>query len=92
MTGFFFAAGPMSVSIPNAFLPGRCVGDYVMSYDVRAGEVTELNRLADALPVAIERANQVLRESFDESAAYVAAGKEISQILARINHLISRLK
>ena len=82
----------MYVNVQTVPLAPFASGNFPMSFNVRSGEAAEFNRQADALPVAIKHVNQVLRESFDESAAYVAAGTEISQILARIQRLINRLK
>lgn len=58
-----------------------------MSNALRPDDAAEYNRLVDALPLAIERARQLLAEFGDGSAAYLAADKEVSRILARISEL-----
>ena len=52
-----------------------------------AEETAELNRLSDALAVAIQRAREILRETDMTSPAYRAADAEVSRILARINQM-----
>ena len=63
-----------------------------MPFNPRAEHAAEFNRLCDELPVAIERASSVLRESCRESAGCVAADAEVSDILTRLSLLTDELK
>jgi len=62
-----------------------------MSFNLRADDEAEFNRLCQALPGAIARANDLFRESFSESAVYKAADAEVSEILASITRLTNEL-
>jgi hypothetical protein len=63
-----------------------------MPFKLRADDAAEFNRLCQALPLAVERAVQALREASRESAGYVAADAEVSLILARITRITHELK
>jgi hypothetical protein len=63
-----------------------------MPSNLRADDAAEFNRLCQALPVAIERASHMLRESSTGSVGYAAADAEVSQILARITRITNELK
>jgi hypothetical protein len=63
-----------------------------MSFNLRADDAAEFNRLCQASPVAIERATHLLRETFSESADYMAADAQVSEILARITVITNELK
>lgn len=54
-----------------------------------AEEAAELNRLLDALPVAIRLASGLLRETSLRDPIYLAADAEVSKILTRINELMN---
>jgi hypothetical protein len=57
--------------------------------DYSPAETAELNRLLDALPVAIRLACGLLRETSVRDPGYLAADLEVSKILTRINQLMS---
>jgi hypothetical protein len=83
----------MSVSVPTAPpLALFATGMFPMPFKLRANDAAEFNRLCHALPVAIERATHVLRESSCESAGYVAADAEVLKILERITVITNELK
>jgi hypothetical protein len=63
-----------------------------MPFKLRADDAAEFNRLCRALPVALERASHMLRESSTKSAGYAAADAEVSQILACITRITNELK
>jgi hypothetical protein len=63
-----------------------------MPFSLRAQYAAEFSRLCEALPLAIERAGNVVREPLGDSAGYHAADSEVSQILARITLLTNELK
>jgi hypothetical protein len=53
-------------------------------------EAAELNRLLDALPAAITIAGRLLQQVSVRDPTYLAAGAEVSKILARIHELMNR--
>jgi hypothetical protein len=82
----------MYTSVPTApamamFAPGI----RLMPLNLRADDAAEFNRPFEAVPVAIERASDVLRES-GESSGDIVADAEVSKILARIAVLTNELK
>jgi hypothetical protein len=64
----------------------------LMPFSLRTDDAAEFTRLCEALPVAIERAGHVLRQSSSKSAGYIAADAEVSQILERITLITNELK
>jgi hypothetical protein len=55
-----------------------------------AEEAGELSRLLNALPAAVKRASELLRNSSVHEPAYLAADAEVSKTLARISELMNR--
>jgi hypothetical protein len=55
-----------------------------------ADDAAELKRLYVALPEAIRRAGQILKESGALDERYAAQDAEVAQMIARINELMSR--
>lgn len=52
-------------------------------------QAAELNRLLNALPVAIRLASGLLRETSMLHPSYIAADAEVSKLVARVNELIN---
>ena len=53
-------------------------------------EAAELQRLFDALPVAIKHARRLFHDLSVESTAYIEADAEVARLIARINMLLNR--
>jgi len=85
--------GAMSVNVPMAPRSGAVRAKVLpMPFSLRTADAAEFHRLCEALPVAIERAGDVLRQSSSKSAGYIAADAEVSQILERITLITNELK
>jgi hypothetical protein len=55
----------------------------------RPEETAELNRLLEALPVAVACARELLQKTSIHDCTYLAADAEVAKMLARINALMN---
>jgi hypothetical protein len=60
--------------------------------NLQAEDAADFNRLCSELPVAIDRASRILRDTREESAGDTGTNAEVTQILARIIVLANELK